>query len=122
MIVGIQKRNKNILIQDNDKFIEFDMIGRAVTLNPVVTPADLGNKQFYKAISVLSSNGEVHVGVFDTENTFRDGTLNTMIDLSMKRGYFKRLMLSGTDNGISYTQTIFLYTKETDLGEFVKCI
>lgn len=122
MIVGIQKTNKNLIIQDNDKFVEFDMFGKVVSLSPNVTPADLGRKQLFKAISVLSSNGVVHVGVFDNENTFRDGSLSTMMNLSMKRGYFKRLMLTSTESGISYTQTIFLYTKETDLGEYIKCI
>lgn len=122
MIVAIQRSNGNIIVQDNNKYIMFDNLGKAVTCNPDLTSADLANKQYYKALSVLSSGGVVQVGVFDNETTYKEGTLSTAMNLSMKRGYIRRLILSGTEGGISYTQTIFIYHKETDLGEYVSCI
>lgn len=122
MIIGILRRNKNIVVQDGEKYMEFDMYGKQVTSMQPLTSADLGNKQQYKAISVLTSNGEVEVCVFDNENTFLKGTLNTTMNLLMKRGHFRMLTLKGTEQCISFTQVIFLYNKDMDLTEYKNCI
>ena len=122
MIIGILRRNKNIVVQDGEKYMEFDMYGKQVMPMLPLTPADLGNKQQYKAISVLTSSGEVEVCFFDNENTCIKGTLNTTMNLLTKRGHFRMLTLKGTEQGISFTQAIFLYNKDMNLTEYKNCI
>ena len=72
-------------------------------------------QRIYQAISVLSSNGVVEVCLFGKQTTKKIGNLQTVEKLVKEQGYFKRLQLSGKEQGIRYRQMIFVYMDNVDV-------
>lgn len=121
MVIGISQKDGGIIVTDNNICKKYDRLGKYVG-DMTLTARDLNSRQLFKAISVLTSNGETEVGVFDDGLSTRKGTADTMINLTMKGGFCRRLMQSGKQSNISYTQVIFLYSKDTEMGEYLQCI
>lgn len=112
----------SVAIKDVDNIRKFDKFGNDVSKS--LSMKDMSGFMPYKAVSVLTSLGTVRVGVFDTQLAMveYEGTLNTLMNLVMRGGFIRRIMCKGTDNGISYTQVIFLYSQDCNLGDISTCL
>ena len=98
---------------DGDTVRLFDMAGlfmRDTTLDTNI----LTRRQVYKAISVLSSNGVVELCLFDESNEKKLSDLTAIERIIQKGGYFKRVQLNGTVQGIRYRQMVFVYMQDVN--------
>lgn len=108
-----------VTIADETIAKKWDNFGAEMGAVPAV---DLNSVRPYKAISVLTSCGEVEIGVFDTRNTTMKGSLDSVSKLSMSGGFRRMLPLRGKHEGVAYTQTIFIYDADFDLSGALSCI
>lgn len=112
----------SVAIKDGDTIRKFDKFGNDVSKS--LSMKDMSGFVPFKAVSILTSLGTVQVGVFDTESEMveYEGTLNTLMNLISRGGFIRRVMCKGIDNGISYTQIIFLYSQDCNLGDISTCL
>ena len=112
----------SVAIKDGDTIRKFDKFGNDVSKS--LSMKDMSGFVPFKAVSILTSLGTVRVGVFDTESEMveYEGTLNTLMNLISRGGFIRRVMCKGIYNGISYTQIIFLYSQDCNLGDISTCL
>lgn len=122
MIYASFKADGSVSIKDGEKIIKFDKFGNDVSHS--LSMNDMSHFQPCNTVSILTSSGSVKVAVFDVIGTMTeiDGTLNSMMNLVTRGGFLRRLTRKGVSDGISYTQVLFLYTKETRMEDIMKCL
>lgn len=121
MIRAKQLRDQSIVIMEDGILHKFDIsgsyIGEAQRL-----PQYLEGMQSYPIVSLLSSGGNLQMGLFYEDDTFREIDLGTMtmgeaiLSKVSKLGFFRTLKRNGECNGIRFTQGLFLFKRGTDLN------
>lgn len=105
-----------VTIIDGDIAKKWDNFGNEVS---TVDVKDISSAEPYKAISVLTSMGESEIAVYDNQHHVFKGDSSSVITINSKGMFLRRLRSKGRHEGVSYTQTIFLYGSLCDLGSVV---
>ena len=119
MVYGTVRSDETLCLIDDGVCHLFDKMGRYK--GRIEIPPDVAmNKREFKAVSVVSTVKDVVIGVFDEAGiTEKVGTNQTVMDLTSKKGYIRRLMLSSVAEGIRYTQMVFVYDSSVDVKNLV---
>lgn len=115
MILCSFNSDGSVAIKDGNIINKFDKFGM---FHPNgITMKDISNFSPYKVISVLTSCGEVTVGLFDESDYVAEtqGNFNTVMNITEKGGYLRRVIRKGIEDGVSFTQVIFIYQKDFNL-------
>lgn len=117
MVEGCILPDKTFAILDGDSCYIFDMVGRFKSKGDITANVIMNKKQ-YKAISVLSCSGDVEIAVFDSDGVFKKtGNSQSAMTLLSQRGFVRRLQRSGTEQGIKFTQMVFIYNTDVNVKE-----
>lgn len=122
LIQAYIKGDGSITVKENDRGYFFDNTGRFVKQDALTSDVVKG-KRLYKAISVLSSCGDVEVAVFDDSTDIKKykGDLSTVTKLAMdERGYIKRIQMTGVFADIRFTQMVFIYDLDKNLDKIIE--
>lgn len=99
-------------VRDGDRCLKFDKTGK-FEREGELSANFLSGCAKARVVSVLTSSGGTDIykeskGVVAHES----GTVNAVMDLTKQKGYLRRLRHRVTVDGVSATQTIFLYGEE----------
>lgn len=120
MVTGKIRADESICIIDDNKCYIFNKMGRFI--NKIDVPMDVATSQtLFKAVSIVSTLKGVLVGVFDEKGISEmEGKDDTAVNVTMYKGYLRRLLLSGVESGVRYTQMVFIYDSSVDVMSIIK--
>lgn len=123
MINMYNSPDKGTTLEDGDKRVKFNWLGKSITEGHTLALNELKTKRECLAVSILTANGETEVAFFDKNGTdIVKGDLQSQMRVMQAGGFIKRLSHQGEQNGIKFTQVIYIYDINTDLGVLRQCI